>query len=270
MKIENYFQELERKVKVVYDVAEQARKKGLDPQSKVEVPLATSLAERVAGLISTIYPQLNNPQLINRIKELEKEYGSLEPAICFKIAEEIAKEKLCKFKSLLEGIDAGLRIAFAYLTLGVVAAPLEGYTHLKLKKTKTGEDYFSAYFSGPIGGAGRTAASIFLIIVDYLRETFGYAKYDATEEEVKRAVTEIYDRHERVSNMQYLPCEKEIEFLVRNLPIQLDGDPTEEKEVSNYKDLERIETNRIRSGFCLILGEGIAQKAPKALKALKI
>lgn len=269
MKIDNYFKELERKIKVNYSVAEDARLKGLDPKSKVEVPLATSLAGRVAGLISTIYPQLNNPALIKRILNLEKEHGSLDPAICLIIAEEIAKEKFCKFHDLQEGIDAGLRVAFGYLTLGVVAAPLEGYTHLQLKKTKDGKDYFSVYFAGPIGGAGRTAASIFLIIVDYLREIFGYVKYDPTEEEVKRAVTEVYDRNERVSNLQYLPTEKEIEFLVRNLPIQLNGDPTEQREVSNYKDLARIETNFIRSGFCLILAEGIAQKAPKALRALK-
>ena len=166
MKIDEYFKELERKVKICYGVAEEAKRKGLDPKSRVEVPLAISLADRVAGLISAIYPQINNPQVVNRIKELEKQHGSLDPAVCLVIAEEVAKEKFCKFKDLLEGIDAGLRVAFAYLTLGVVAAPLEGYTHLQLKKTREGKDYFSVYFSGPIGGAGRTAASIFLLIVE--------------------------------------------------------------------------------------------------------
>ncbi|MFA5077721.1 MAG: DNA polymerase II large subunit, partial [Candidatus Micrarchaeia archaeon] len=203
-----------------------------------------------------------------RIKELEKEYGFLDPAVCLKISEEIAKEKFCKFKSHEEAMDAGLRVAFGYLTCGVVAAPLEGYTHFKVKKTRDGKDYISPFFSGPIGGAGRTAASIFLLITDYIRELMGYAKYDPTEQEVKRMITEVYDRHERVNNLQYLPSPAEIDFLVRNLPIQIDGDPTEEREVSNYKDLDRIETNRIRSGACLILGEGIAQKAPKLLRTL--
>lgn len=268
--MQQYFQEIEDKMKVVYSIAGQAREKGLDPVSVVEIPLARTLAERVIGLISTIYPQIKECGIEKRIRELEKKHGLMDPAVALEISEEIAKEKFCKFMSLEEGIDAGIRTAFAYLTLGVVAAPLEGYTHFKLKKTRKGENYFSVYFSGPIGGAGRTAASIFLLIVDYLREIFGYAKYDPDEKEIKRAVTEIYDRHERVTNLQYLPTEKEIEFLVKNLPIQLNGDPTEEKEVSNYKDLERIETNRIRSGFCLILGEGLAQKAPKTLKVMKI
>lgn len=268
MKIEEYFKGIERKVRICYDVAEAARAKGLDPRSFVEIPLARNLAERVAGLLSIKYPQLKDEKIVNRIKELEREYGLLDHAVAFKIAEEIAKEKFCKFRGLLEAIDAGLRVAFGYLTVGVVAAPLEGYTHFKLKKTRKGEDYFALYFSGPIGAAGRTIASIFLVIADYLRETFGFAKYDPTEDEIKRAVIEIYDRHERVTNLQYLPSKEEIEFLYRRLPIQLDGDPTESKEVSNYKDLDRIETNNIRSGFCLILGEGISQKASKLIPIL--
>ena len=38
---------------------------------------------------------------------------------------------------------------------------------------------------------------------------------------------------------------EEIEFMTQHLPIQIAGDPSEKIEVSNYKDLERIETNRI-------------------------
>ena len=269
MGIDEYFKDIERRVRVCYDVAEEARKKNLDPLSKVEVPLAISLAERVVGLISTIYPQVNNPQIVKRILELEKEYGSLDPAVCLKIAEETAKEKFCKFKSLQEGIDAGIRIAFAYITLGVVSSPIEGYTELKLKKTKDGKDYFAALFSGPIRSAGGTGAAFSLVIIDHLREIFGYEKYDPTEKEVKRTVTELYDYHERINNLQYLPTEEEAEFLAKNLPIQVDGEPSEEKEVSNYKDLERIETNLIRGGFCLVIGEGIAQKAPKILRMVR-
>ncbi|MEM4153035.1 MAG: DNA polymerase II large subunit [Candidatus Pacearchaeota archaeon] len=263
-----YFKQLDEEVDKIYEIAKKAREKGLDPVSIVEIPKAASLAQRALRLVSTIYPQVNDEKIEKRIKELEKEYGFLDVAVCLKIAEEVAKEKFCKFKSVEEKIDAGARVAFAYLTLGVVAAPLEGYTHFKIKKTRDGKDYLAVYFSGPIGGAGRTAASTFLLIFDYLRETFGYAKYDPTEQEIKRMITEIYDRHERITNLQYLPSEKEIEFLVTNLPIQIDGDPTEEREVSNYKDLDRIETNRIRSGACLILAEGLAQKAPKLLKVL--
>jgi DNA polymerase II large subunit len=266
--MQNYFKELENKVKVAYAVAGEARAKGLDPVSMVEVSLATTLAERVTGLISVKYPQVKDCGIEKRIKELEQQYGFLDPAVCLQIAEEVAKEKFCKFQNLMEAIDAGIRIAFAYITLGVVSSPLEGYTHLMLKKTADGKDYFAAYFSGPIRSAGSTTAAFALLIIDHLREVMGFAKYDPTENEVKRMVTEMYDYHERITNLQYLPSEKEIDFISRNLPIQVTGDPSEEKEVSNYKDLPRIETNRIRNGPCLVLGEGLAQKAPKILKRI--
>lgn len=269
MKIEEYFKEIENKVKILYSISEEARSKGFDPKTIVEIPIATSLAARVCGLISTIYPQLNNENIINRIKELEKEYGILDPAVCLKIAEEVSKEKFCKFRNFEEGIDAGIRIALAYFTLGVVSSPIEGYTNLKIGKRKDGKNYFILYFSGPIRSAGGTGAAFSLIIADYLREIFGYDKYDPTEEEIKRYVTEIYDYHERVTNLQYLPTEEEAFFMASHLPIQINGEPSEDKEVSNYKDLERVETNLIRSGMCLVFAEGICQKAAKIWRIIK-
>jgi len=265
-KMQKYFKEIENKVRVAYAIAEEARAKGYDPVSTVEIPLATSLAERVTGLVSLMYPQLKDDRLVKRIRDLEKEYGQLDPAVAFKIADEVSKEKFCKFKDNLEGIDAGIRIGLAYITLGVVSSPLEGYTHLNLKKTADGKDYFSVYFSGPIRSAGGTAAATCVVLADYLRERAGYAKYDPTEAEINRTVTELYDYHERITNLQYLPTEKEIKIIASNLPVQVNGDPSEKFEVSNYKDLPRIETNIIRNGVALVLGEGIALKAAKLLK----
>jgi DNA polymerase II large subunit len=110
------------------------------------------------------------------------------------------------------------------------------------------------------------AASV--IMTDYVRKKMGYETYDPTENEVKRASTELYDYHERISNLQYLPSKEEIEYLAKNVPVQVDGDASDEIVVSNYKDLPRIETNCIRNGACLVLGECICQKAPKLWKQL--
>ncbi|MEK6829944.1 MAG: DNA polymerase II large subunit [Nanoarchaeota archaeon] len=269
MNIQQYFKDIENGTKAVYAIAEKAREKGLDPVDKVEIPLAMTMAEKVVALVSTIYPQMEGAGIDKRILELEKEYGKLDVAVVFKIAEEIAKQKFCRFDSLLHAIDAGIRIGFAYNTLGVVSSPIEGFTELKLAKTAKGEDYFVAYFSGPIRSAGTTAASVVLILIDYLREMFGYAKYDPREEEVKRTATELLDYHERITNLQYMPTEEEILFLARNLPFQVNGEASETLEVSNYKNLDRIETNYVRGGMCLILGEGLAQKAKKAFRLLK-
>ena len=91
----------------------------------------------------------------------------------------------------------------------------------------------------------------------------GYFPYDPDESEINRNNCEVHDYHERVTNLQYHPSNEELKFMIRHLPVEVDGDPTEQREVSNYKDLPRIETNLIRGGVALVLAEGLCQKAPK-------
>ena len=143
MDIHEYFNTIEKTVRKNYEIANKAREIGIDPVSKVEIPIAMSLAEKAVGLISTIYPQLDRG-VVDRILELEKQHGQLDNAVAFQIAEEIAKEKFCKFAGLLEAIDAGIRVGFSYITLGVVSSPIEGFTQIRINKTKNGEDYIVA------------------------------------------------------------------------------------------------------------------------------
>ncbi|MSS74327.1 DNA polymerase II large subunit [Candidatus Pacearchaeota archaeon] len=268
MNVLEYFDNIQKSVQNNYDFANLARAKGLDPEKSVEVPQANSLAEKVVGLISAIYPEVKGKGIVERILSLEKQYGSLDPAVALTIAEEVALEKFYVFETKHLGIEIGVRLAIAYMTLGVVSSPIEGFTQLKLNKTKDGAEYFVPFYAGPIRSAGGTEAAFSIVIVDHLREIFGYARYDPTEDEVKRGVHEAYQYHERVTNLQYLPSEEELDFLLKNLPVQVSGDPSEDREVYNYKDLPRIETNFIRSGFCLTTCEGLAQKAPKILKRI--
>ncbi|MBI1968982.1 DNA polymerase II large subunit, partial [Candidatus Woesearchaeota archaeon] len=155
---------------------------------------------------------------------------------------------------------------FAYLTLGIVSAPLEGFIGLKIKKRRDGREYFALQYAGPIRAAGGTGQSISVIIADYVRLKMGYAAYDPDQAEMNRFITEISDYHERVTNLQYRPSEEELRFLLSRLPVEIDGEPTEKITVSNYKDLPRIATNCIRGGMALVLAEGISQKAPKIWK----
>ncbi|MFB5637733.1 MAG: DNA polymerase II large subunit [Nitrosarchaeum sp.] len=266
MNTEKYFNDFKIQVDSIYNVANEARKKGYDPVDEVEIPIALSMAEKVVGLISTIYPQMKNSGMTERILELEEKYGKLDPTILFKIADEISDENFCRFNNKLEAIDAAIRIGFAYFTLGVVSSPIEGFTGIKVGKTRDDKEYLIANFSGPIRSAGTTASCLLLFLIDYLREKFGYAKYDPTEEEIQRVWIELSFFHERVTNLQYIPSEEEALFIARNLPIQIAGDPTEKVEVPNYKNLERVDTNFLRSGVCLVLAEGLAQKAPKGFR----
>lgn len=266
--IQKYFEEISQEVRKSYAVTEAARKKGFDPEEKVSIPLAKNMAERVVGLISVISPQIADTNVTERIAELEKEYGLLDWRVGLKIAEEVAQEKFYKFTDKKEAMEVGIRVGFAYLTLGIVSAPLEGFTGLKLKKRKDGREYFALQYAGPIRGAGGTAASTSVILADYIRVKMGYAPYDPDEKEIARYAIEIHDYHDHGSNLQYHPSDEEIKFMVSHLPVEVDGDPTHQIEVSNYKDLPRIETNFIRGGAALVLAEGLCQKAPKLWKRL--
>ncbi|MBU0457276.1 MAG: DNA polymerase II large subunit [Nanoarchaeota archaeon] len=266
--IKRYFTKIGQEVKKSYEVASKARSKGLDPEKEVSIPLAKNMAERVVGLISVVSPQIAKTNITERIAELEKEYGQLDWRVAFKISEEVAKEKFYKFSDKKEAIEVGIRVGFAYLTLGIVSAPLEGFTGIKIKKRKDGKEYFALQYAGPIRGAGGTAASTSVILADYVRVKMGYAAYDPDEREINRYTIEIHDYHERVTNLQYHPSDEELKFIVSHLPVEIDGDPTEKFEVSNYKDLPRIETNLIRGGVALVLAEGLCQKSPKLWKRL--
>lgn len=268
-KMQKYFETLKKDVDSIYEIATKARQKGLDPVNSVEVKLASNMAERVVGLVSVMAPQIVGTGIVNRIVELEKKYGSLDWRVAMIIALEIAQEKFCKFKDEVEAIEIGIRIGFAYQTVGVVSSPLEGFTNLELKDRRDNKGkYFCLNFSGPIRNAGGTAASTCILIADYIRKKLGYAVYDPDEKEINRCNTEVVDYHERVTNLQYFPSKEESDFMVLNCPIEISGEPTEKFEVSNYKDLPRVPTNKIRSGFCLLHSSCLPLKAQKLWKKI--
>ncbi len=265
--IANYFELLEKEINKAYNLARAARKMGFDPVDDVEIVLAENMAERVEGLIGTIVPQIRNGGVVGRLQELENEFGMQDWRVAFKIAEETAVEKFCKFKDKREAMEVGLRVGLAYITVGVVSSPLEGFVRLELKKRRDdNKEYFALFFSGPIRSAGTTATCVFIALCDYLRRRMGYAEYDPSDVEIKRYIMELRDFHERVTNLQYFPSDEEIEFIVKHLPVQICGDASERIEVSNYKDLDRFASNYLSNGICLVIGEGLTQKGGKFWK----
>jgi len=58
--------------------------------------------------------------------------------------------------------------------------------------------------------------------------------------------------------------------IVNGCPVCINGEPTEEREVTAYKNLERVPTNRVRGGMCLVISEGIALKAAKIMTFAKM
>ncbi|MBD3259980.1 DNA polymerase II large subunit [Candidatus Woesearchaeota archaeon] len=258
-----YFESIRKKVEDSHSIATQARKKNLDPADEVEISLAKNMAERVVGLISSIAPQIKDSNLVPRIQELEKKYGVLDWRVAFKIAEEIAKQEICKFDDEREAMEVGIKAGFAYVTVGVVSACLEGFTRLEIKQRRDGKKYFCMHFSGPIRNAGGTGAAVSVLIGDYVRKKMGYDMYDPDKNEINRYFSEVEHYNDRCVRIQYMPSKEEVDFMAKHMPIEIGGDPTEKVEVPNYKNLQRVETNLIRSGMCLIMSSCLPLKAPK-------
>ncbi|MCK4415589.1 MAG: DNA polymerase II large subunit, partial [Thermoplasmatales archaeon] len=61
----------------------------------------------------------------------------------------------------------------------------------------------------------------------------------------------------------------EIDLVATNCPICINGEGTEDVEVTGYRDLPRVGTNRLRGGACLVIAEGLCLKAPKIFKHVK-
>ncbi|MGC8940577.1 MAG: DNA polymerase II large subunit [Candidatus Nanoarchaeia archaeon] len=268
-KIQAYFDNLTSQTKNLYAIANDARSKGFDIVPAVEISLAHNVAQKVEALVSSVAPQLKGSGVAQAIEDLEKKYIAGDWRIALEIARDVAQSKFCQFKDLREAIETGIRVGFAYITLGSVSAPLEGFTELKFKKRLDGRDYMALYFSGPVRGAGGTAISVCVLIADYLRRLFNIPEYDITPEEVKRYQVELDDYMSKVAHRQYKPTPQEIEFLVRHIKIEITGDPTEVYEVSQCKRLPRVETDRIRGGMALVLTEGPPLKAEKVWKQLQ-
>ncbi len=268
MNIEEYFKRLQEETEKLYGVATKAREKGFDPETNVDIPMAKNMAERVVRLVSAVIPEIVGKGIPKRIIELEKEFGFSDWRVALIIGKEVATSKFLKFDEPVKAFEAGVRIALAYITLGIVSAPLEGFVEAKIKKRRDGKDYVAVYYAGPIRASGGTAEAVSVLIADYIRKEMGFSEYDPSEKEIERYVTEINDYHDRVSRLQYHPSRKEIVFLLKNLPVEITGDPTTKFEVSKDKDLPRVETNMIRGGMCLVIAEGIAQKAKKVVKKI--
>ena len=249
-----YFVGMEERVNDAYDIANAARSLGLDPMESVEIPLAQDLAARVENLVGP-------KGIADRIRELLAQVGNREE-VSIILARELARSYQ---GSPEDAIEQAVRTCLAVLTEGVLVAPLEGISKVKLKQNPDGNDYVALYFSGPIRSAGGTGQALSVLIADVARRELGISEYQATDKEVERLKEEI-PLYRRAQHLQYTPDPKEIEIIVRNCPISIDGEGTEKEEISGNRDLKAFDTNRIRGGACLVITEGMSLKAPKILK----
>lgn len=254
-RIDQYFSLLNDEVKHSYSIAEAARRKGPDPKSHVEIPLATTMAERVEGLVGP-------KGVAKEIQKLDAQgYSSLR--IALKIADQIVHEKYGS-SSLPEKIaEQALRTGVAIITNGVVSAPLEGIASVSLGV----DGHLIISFASPIRGAGGTAQAMSVVLAELVRESLHFPRFRFTKKHLERYVEEIL-LYSRIKNLQYPVSEDGIKIAVRNLSVEIAGEPTEKQEVTANREVPGISSNRVRGGMCLVLNDGIVGRWNKTLKTV--
>ena len=250
--MKSYFSSLNEECERCYSVAGKARARGLDPETKVEIPPAADLASRVENLVG---PE----NIAEKIREFTKRGDSRE-MVAILIAKYIVET--FDFPSKDKAIEQGVRTGLAIITEGVLVAPLEGVSDVSVRQNDDGSDYLRLSFAGPIRSAGGTGQAVGVLIADVVRREMGISEFKVRNDEIERYKEEFHLR----KASQYKPKDEEIENIARNCPICIDGDGTEKREVSGYRNLDRIETNQVRGGMCLVIAEGLCQKAKKIKK----
>ncbi|MDO5844719.1 MAG: DNA polymerase II large subunit [Methanocorpusculum sp.] len=237
------------------EIAVDAKKIGIDPRVEVEIPIASDLAGRVETL-------LGYKGVAECIRQLETKMSREEASL--HIADHFADHEFGE-TTREEILEHTIRASMALITEGVVAAPTEGVGKIAIKKNDDGTEYLSIYYAGPIRSAGGTAQALSVLVGDYARRHLGLDRYKPRPEEIERYIEEL-KQYNAIQSMQYLPKDDDIALIIKNCPVCIDGEPTEREEVSGHRNLERVETNTVRGGMCLVIAEGIGLKAPKIKK----
>ncbi|MEA2089556.1 MAG: DNA polymerase II large subunit [Thermoproteota archaeon] len=249
-----YTTTLEKKLKEIYEIARKAREKGLDPALEPESGTAKDLAELVEGLVGP-------PGVAKSIRELSGKLSREE--LAFKITEEIVYGKFGHMEPT-KAAEQAVRTALATLTEGVpAAAPLEGIAKVAIKKNPDRTKYLAVYFAGPIRSAGGTDQALTLVIADFVRRLLGLDRYKPTEEEIKRFVEEVRVFERSVSRFQYHVSDQELRNAFESIPVEVTGVQSNPVEVSSFRNLPRVETNRVRGGALRVVNDGIIGRSAK-------
>ena len=244
---------MENELKRLYAISDSARSKGLDPALKTECIVAQDIADLVEGLVGP-----------KRVALSIREWSAKMPReeIAFKIAEEITQGKF----GVLDperAAEQAIRTALAIFTEGLTAAPIQGIAQVKIKTNADRTRYLAVYFAGPIRSAGGTDQALTLVVGDFVRRQLNLDKYKPTEEEVSRFIEELRLYERSVGRFQYHIPDEELRKALNLLPVECTGTESDPVEVSSYRNLERVETNRVRGGALRVVNDGIVGRAQK-------
>jgi DNA polymerase II large subunit len=256
---QHYIATLENQLKQLYFISEAARTKGIDPSLKTECIIAKDIADLVEGLVGP-------KEVAGSIRELSSKLQREE--IAFKIAEEIVYGKFGHMEPEAAAEQA-IRTALAIFTEGLTAAPIQGVAHVKIKSNFDHTRYLAIYFAGPIRSAGGTDQALTLVVGDFVRRLLGLERYKPTAEEISRFLEELRLYERSVGRFQYHIPDEELKKALEWLPVEVTGTESDPVEVSSFRNLQRVETNRVRGGALRVVNDGIVGRAPKVLTIIE-
>jgi len=254
-----YMQTLENKLEQLYAISQKAREKGLDPALKPECKVAKDLADLVEGLVGP-------KGVAESIRELSAKLPREE--LAFKIAEEIVYGKF-EHMEAKAAAEQAIRTALAIFTEGLTAAPLQGVARVEIKTNHDRTRYLAIYFAGPIRSAGGTDQALTLVVGDFVRRLLGLDRYKPTDQEISRFIEEVRLYERSASRFQYHVSDGELRKALQWLPVEVTGTESDPIEVSSFRNLPRIETNRVRGGALRVVNDGVVGRALKVLTIIE-
>jgi len=258
-----YYKELKGKTMAILEKAVSAKTGRADSSDVVEPKIAFDLADRVS--------KMHGIDIARPLRDLLKTNGKELTALV--LSGEIALGKHHSEETPLEErLDLAVRVGLAIVTEGVTIAPLQGINDVIIKENRDGSRYLSISIAGPMRSAGGTESAVTMLIADHVRKTAGLDKYQANsfDDETGRFVEELRIYERDASNFQYHVHDEDIEHVIRNLPVELDGVDTDPYEVVNHKSMKRIKTDRVRGGALRVLNDGLIGRAKKLLKRIEL
>ena len=253
----DYIAELRRQLKELYVISDSARVRGLDSALNTECIEAQDIADLVEGLVGPKNVALSIRKLSGQMSREE---------VAFQVAREIAQGNFTVGDEVFAPevlAEQAIRTALAIFTEGLTAAPIQGIAKVKIKKNVDQSRYLAIYFAGPIRSAGGTDQALTLVVGDYVRRELGLDTYKPTEEEISRFIEELRLYERSVGRFQYHISDEELHRALMVVPVECTGTESDPVEVSSYRNLERVETNRVRGGALRVINDGIVGRAQK-------
>jgi len=253
-----YVRSLETTLEGLYSISNEAREKGLDPSLITECIVAKDLADLVEGLVGP-------KGVAQSIRELSFKLPREE--LAFKVTEEVVYGKFGHLEPE-QAAEQAIRTALAIFTEGLTAAPIQGIARVKIKTNNDRTRYLAIYFAGPIRSAGGTDQALTLVVGDFVRKLLGLDRYKPTPEEISRFIEELRVYERSVAGFQYHIPDDELRKALQWIPVEVTGTESDPIEVNAFRNLPRVETNRVRGGALRVVNDGIVGRAPKVLNII--